>query len=97
MLCTFHVFSIKRVFLIKIINKCQVDHSSCGSNTPSGSEVETDALEKHEKGTEEPEPEEPKEPKELDLNLLASDSNYRRSRSISNINDPWKEVSEEVV
>ncbi|XP_009335251.2 protein LATE ELONGATED HYPOCOTYL [Pyrus x bretschneideri] len=71
----------------------QVDHSSCGSNTPSGSEVETDALEKHEKGTEEPE--EPKEPKELDLNLLASDSNYRRSRSISNMNDPWKEVSEE--
>lgn len=83
------------MFLIKIINKCQVDHSSCGSNTPSGSEVETDALEKHEKGTEEPE--EPKEPKELDLNLLASDSNYRRSRSISNVNDPWKEVSEEVV
>lgn len=37
------------------------------------------------------------EPKEPDLNLLASYSSYRRSRSIGNINDPWKEVSEEGV
>lgn len=65
----------------------QVDRSSCGSNTPSSSEVETDALEKQEKGKE--------ELKEPDLNHPASDSTYRRSRSIINISDPWKEVSEE--
>ncbi|BFG22308.1 hypothetical protein CerSpe_085820 [Prunus speciosa] len=65
----------------------QVDRSSCGSNTPSSSEVETDALEKQEKGEE--------ELKEPDLNHPPSDSTYRRSRSIINISDPWKEVSEE--
>ncbi|KAJ7963405.1 Protein LHY [Quillaja saponaria] len=64
----------------------QVDRSSCGSNTPSSSEVETDALQKDEKGKEEL-----KEPE----NDLVSDSSNCRSRSSSNITDSWKEVSEE--
>ncbi|KAM5555806.1 protein LATE ELONGATED HYPOCOTYL [Rosa sericea] len=79
----------------KAKSKKQVDRSSCGSNTTSCSEVETDALEKQEKGEE--------ELKEPDINP-ASESSYRRTRSISNMsdswkerhmNDSWKEVSEE--
>lgn len=73
----------------KTKNKKQVDRSSCGSNTPSSSEVETDALEKQEKGKE--------ESQEIDPNLAATDSGNRRSRSSSNITDSWKEVSEEVI
>jgi len=65
-----------------------IDRSSCGSNTPSSSEIETDALEKAEKGTE--------EPKEDDANHPASESSSRHSRSSSSMNDSWKEVSEEV-
>nr|AII99804.1 late elongated hypocotyl a [Dimocarpus longan]AII99805.1 late elongated hypocotyl b [Dimocarpus longan] len=65
----------------------QVDRSSCGSNTPSSSEVETDALEKQDKDKE--------EPKEVDANHPASEPSNRRSRSNTNINDSWKEVSEE--
>ncbi|KAJ4850250.1 hypothetical protein Tsubulata_018315 [Turnera subulata] len=65
----------------------QVDRSSCGSNTPSSSEVETDALRKHEKGKE--------EPNEADANHTASESSCRRSRSSSSTSDSWKEVSEE--
>ncbi|KAJ1390619.1 late elongated hypocotyl and circadian clock associated-1-like [Sesbania bispinosa] len=64
-----------------------VDRSSCGSNTTSSSEVETDALEKDGKGKEEPET--------PDANHLATESSNRRSRSISNLTDSWKEVSEE--
>lgn len=73
-----------------------MDRSSCGSNTTSCSEVETDVLEKQEKGEE--------ELKQPDLNP-ASESSYRRTRSITNMsdswkdkhmNDSWKEVSEEV-
>ncbi|KAF7800813.1 protein LHY-like isoform X1 [Senna tora] len=65
-----------------------VDRSSCGSNTASSSEVETDALEKgDEKGKE--------ETKEPDANHLATDSSSRRSRSAGNLPDSWKEVSEE--
>ncbi|KAA8516230.1 hypothetical protein F0562_019409 [Nyssa sinensis] len=71
----------------KTKSKKQIDRSSCGSNTPSSSEVETDALEKHEKGKE--------EPNELDASHGAGDSNNRRGRSSSNTNDSWKEVSEE--
>ncbi|GAV87380.1 Myb_DNA-binding domain-containing protein [Cephalotus follicularis] len=70
----------------KTKDRKQIDRSSCGSNTPSSSEVETDALEKNEKGKE--------ESKEADANNPTSDS-YRRSRSSSNITDSWKEVSEE--
>lgn len=66
----------------------QVDRSSCGSNTPSSSEVETDALEKHEKGTE--------ELGEPAIDHPTGDSISRRGRSSSCSNDSWKEVSEEV-
>ncbi|WOG88662.1 hypothetical protein DCAR_0207897 [Daucus carota subsp. sativus] len=61
-----------------------VDRSSCGSNTASSSEVETDALEKHDK----------EEANEPDLSLQISDSTNRRGRICSNLNESWKEVSE---
>ncbi|KAK9054069.1 hypothetical protein SSX86_025145 [Deinandra increscens subsp. villosa] len=61
----------------------QVDRSSCGSNTLSSSEIETDALEKHMK--------EMQETKGSDVN----ESIYRRGRNIINPNESWKEVSEE--
>ncbi|KAL2345965.1 hypothetical protein Fmac_007250 [Flemingia macrophylla] len=63
-----------------------VDRSSCGSNATSSSE-ETELLEKEEK-----EKEEPKSPED---NLLATETNNRRSRSVSNLTDSWKEVSQE--
>ncbi|XP_043709830.1 protein LATE ELONGATED HYPOCOTYL-like isoform X2 [Telopea speciosissima] len=65
----------------------QVDRSSCGSNTASSSEVEMDALEKHVKGEE--------ESKEIDLSHASGETNYRCSRSASNVTESWKEVSEE--
>ncbi|KAM4105240.1 hypothetical protein ACJW30_06G217300 [Castanea mollissima] len=70
----------------------QVDRSSCGSNTASSSDRETDALEKQEMGKE--------EPKEPDANHSAADTSNRRcssssSRSVSYMNDCWKSVSEE--
>ncbi|XP_011025352.1 PREDICTED: protein LHY-like [Populus euphratica] len=71
----------------KTKSRKQVDRSSCGSNTPSSSEIETDALEKTEKGKE--------EPKEADVNHPAYELNCRRSRSSSSMSDSWKEVSEE--
>ncbi|XP_028795794.1 protein LHY-like [Neltuma alba] len=71
----------------KMKGRKQVDRSSCGSNTTSSSEVETDALEKDEKGKE--------ENIEPDANHLAIDSRNRRARSASSLPDPWKEVSEE--
>ncbi|KAL9304189.1 hypothetical protein ACSQ67_021452 [Phaseolus vulgaris] len=64
----------------------QVDRSSCGSNTASSSDVETDALGKDEKGKEEPET--------PDANNLAIEFSNRR-RSIYNLTDSWKEVSSE--
>ena len=64
-----------------------VDRSSCGSNTTSSSE-ETELLEKDEK--------EKEEPKTPDANVLDTELSNRRSRSISNLTDSWKEVSEEV-
>ncbi|TKY61184.1 LHY protein [Spatholobus suberectus] len=69
----------------KMKGRKQVDRSSCGSNTASSSE-ETEVLEKDEK--------EEEEPKTPDANLLATDPSNRRSRSISNLTDSWKEVSE---
>ncbi|CAA2986661.1 LHY-like isoform X1 [Olea europaea subsp. europaea] len=71
----------------------QVDRSSCGSNTPSSSEVDADALENHSKGKEEKN-EKDKESKEPDVNHLALDSTSQRCRSTSNISDSWKEVSQ---
>ncbi|PPR91228.1 hypothetical protein GOBAR_AA29461 [Gossypium barbadense] len=71
----------------KTKNKKQVDRSSCGSNTPSSSEVETDALEKHEKDKE--------DSKGADPNHPQVECYRRSSRSNSNLSDSWKEVSEE--
>lgn len=70
----------------KTKNRKPVDRSSCGSNTASSSEVETDALAKGEKVKD--------ESIEPDANHPASEAGNRRSRSASNISDPWKEVSE---
>ncbi|XP_039036717.1 protein LATE ELONGATED HYPOCOTYL-like isoform X3 [Hibiscus syriacus] len=70
----------------KTNNKKQVDRSSCGSNTASSSEVETDVLQKHEKNKE--------ESKGADANHPQVECN-RRSRSSSNPSDSWKGVSEE--
>ncbi|KAE8671217.1 Protein CCA1 [Hibiscus syriacus] len=66
-------------------NRKQVDRSSCGSNTPSSSEVETDVLEKHKDN---------EDPKRADVNHPQVECN-RRTRSSSNLSDSWKEVSEE--
>ncbi|KAK3024615.1 hypothetical protein RJ639_043943 [Escallonia herrerae] len=72
--------------LNKTESRKQVDRSSCGSNTPSSSEVETDALDNNEKLEE--------ESKEPDASQLASDPSNHRGRISSNSNDSWKEVSE---
>jgi MYB-related transcription factor LHY len=64
-----------------------VDRSSCGSNTTSSCE-ETDALEKDGK--------EKEDSKAPEADHLATDPSSRRYRSISNLIDSWKEVSEEV-
>ncbi|XP_038709145.1 protein LATE ELONGATED HYPOCOTYL-like isoform X1 [Tripterygium wilfordii] len=67
--------------------KKQVDRSSCGSNTPSSSDVETDALKKKEK--------EKEESKEADANFSAAEFSNRRSKSNCDTLDSWKEVSKE--
>ncbi|KAL3536646.1 hypothetical protein ACH5RR_000012 [Cinchona calisaya] len=71
----------------KLKGRKLVDRSSCGSNTPSSSEVETDALEKLEKGKE--------ELREPAVSHPTADASGRRSRSSSSTSDSWKEVSEE--
>ncbi|KAH9606717.1 hypothetical protein KSS87_003781 [Heliosperma pusillum] len=68
-------------------NKKQVDRSSCGSNTPSGSDAETDALGKKVKENE--------ELNEANVNNYNSELIGRRLKIIGNIPDNWKEVSEE--
>ncbi|GAB2271887.1 CCA tRNA nucleotidyltransferase, mitochondrial, variant 2 [Dionaea muscipula] len=65
----------------------RVDRSSCGSNTASSSDIETDALENHEKNEE--------DMKERNLSNSQGECSIRRSRNTGSINDPWKEVSEE--
>lgn len=70
----------------KMKGRKPVDRSSCGSNTPSSSEVETDALKKHGKGNE--------ESNEPDVSHIAGDPSNRRGRICSNLNESWKEVSE---
>ncbi|XP_023644401.1 protein LHY isoform X2 [Capsella rubella] len=68
-----------------------VDRSSCGSNTPSGSDVETDALDKMEKDNEDVKEADENQP---DVNEL----NNRKTKLRDNNNpatDSWKEVSEE--
>ncbi|GAB2231171.1 hypothetical protein Droror1_Dr00027459 [Drosera rotundifolia] len=68
-------------------NNKQVDRSSCGSNTASSSDMETDALENHDKREEDL-----KEPNPIDTQAECSN---RRSRSVGIVNDSWKEVSDE--
>lgn len=74
-------------------NQKLVDRSSCGSNTPSSSEVEAEAA----NGEEEKHMQDNEEQEELDAIHSLGDPFNRRCRSISNINDSWKEVSEEVL
>ncbi|KAJ6830921.1 putative protein LHY isoform X2 [Iris pallida] len=72
----------------KARSKKKLDRSSCGSNTPSSSEVETDVLEKQN--------EENDEAKQDHFNYLPSEeTNTRRVRSSGSMNESWKEVSEE--
>ncbi|XP_072966271.1 protein CCA1-like [Typha angustifolia] len=65
------------------------DRSSCGSNSPSSSDIETDTvLEKQEKAND--------SVKQLCFsNSLAGETNHRRFKSSGSMNDSWKEVSEE--
>lgn len=73
----------------------QVDRSSCGSNTPSSSDdVEADASERQENATI---PEVKEVNADTNNNPQTSESNARRSRISSNITDPWKSVSDEVL
>lgn len=68
-----------------------VDRSSCGSNTPSGSDAETDALDKMEKDNEDVKEADANQPGVLELS-------NRRSKVRENNNnqttDSWKEVSQ---
>ncbi|KAL1220327.1 Protein LHY [Cardamine amara subsp. amara] len=67
------------------------DRSSCGSNTPSGSDAETDALDKMEKDKEDVKETEANQPDVVELS-------NRRIKIRDNNNsstDSWKEVSEE--
>lgn len=68
-------------------NTKQVNRSSCDSNMASSSDIETDALGKHDKGEE--------DRKELDLINSPGESSSRRSRNTCSVNDTWKAVSEE--
>ncbi|KAL0446512.1 UNVERIFIED_CONTAM: protein LHY [Sesamum latifolium] len=79
----------------QILKQLKVDRSSCGSNTPSSSEVEADALEKHTKGKEEKVMKDKEDSQGLGVIHPVGDPFGRRFRSTNNINDSWKEVSEE--
>ncbi|XP_019709667.1 protein CCA1 isoform X3 [Elaeis guineensis] len=73
----------------KTKSKKKPDRSSCGSNTPSSSEVETDAiLDRHEKVNDEAK-------QAYFSNPSAGETNGRRSRNGGSINESWKAVSEE--
>ncbi|XP_006659145.1 protein CCA1 isoform X2 [Oryza brachyantha] len=70
-------------------NKKKQDRSSCGSNTPSSSDIEADnAPEKQEKAND-------KAKQASCSNSSAGDTNHRRFRSSGSTSDSWKEVSEE--
>jgi MYB-related transcription factor LHY len=69
-------------------NKKKQDRSSCGSNTPSSSDVEADNIpEKQDKAND--------NVKQASCSN-SSDTNNRRFRSSGSTSDSWKEVSEEV-
>ncbi|CAM8911099.1 unnamed protein product [Rhodiola kirilowii] len=65
----------------------KLDRSSSGSNTTSSTELETDVLERHDRGNE--------ETNGADDVHSVGDSSNRRTRVAANTNDSWKEVSEE--
>ncbi|CAO2164345.1 unnamed protein product [Urochloa humidicola] len=70
-------------------NKKKQDRSSCGSNTPSSSDVEAaNAPEKEDKAND-------KAKQASCSNSSAGDTNHRRFRSSGSTSDSWKEVSEE--
>ncbi|KAG8046542.1 hypothetical protein GUJ93_ZPchr0008g13636 [Zizania palustris] len=70
-------------------SKKKQDRSSCGSNTPSSSDVEADNVpEKQENAND-------IEKQASCSNSSAGDTNHRRFRSSASTNDSWKEVSEE--
>ena len=70
-------------------NKKKQDRSSCGSNTPSSSDIEADnAPENQEKAND-------KAKQASCSNSSAGDNNHRRFRSSASTSDSWKEVSEE--
>ncbi|KAG0447126.1 hypothetical protein HPP92_028476 [Vanilla planifolia] len=64
------------------------ERSSCGSNTPSSSEVDTDAARKNDETKDEAK-------QEHLQNFITGEANPRRTRSTSSINETWKEVSQE--
>ncbi|KAL6659335.1 hypothetical protein ACP70R_003375 [Stipagrostis hirtigluma subsp. patula] len=69
--------------------KKKQDRSSCGSNTPSSSDLEADNVpEKQEKVND-------KAKQASCSNSSAGDTNHRRFRSSGSTSDSWKEVSEE--
>ncbi|XP_062195493.1 protein CCA1-like isoform X2 [Phragmites australis] len=70
-------------------NKKKQDRSSCGSNTPSSSDLEANNVpEKQDKAND--------NPKQASCsNSSAGDTNHRRFRSSGSTSDSWKEVSEE--
>ncbi|KAL6840765.1 hypothetical protein ACP4OV_029291 [Aristida adscensionis] len=70
-------------------NKKKQDRSSCGSNTPSSSDLEADNVpEKQDKAND-------KAKQASCSNSSAGDTNHRRFRSSGSTSDSWKEVSEE--
>lgn len=71
-------------------NKKKQDRSSCGSNTPSSSDVDANNVpEKQDKAND--------NAKQASCsNSSAGDTNHRRFRSSGSTSDSWKEVSEEV-
>ncbi|KAG8086827.1 hypothetical protein GUJ93_ZPchr0010g8846 [Zizania palustris] len=70
-------------------NKKKQDRSSCGSNTPSSSDIEADNVpDKQEKAND-------KAKQASCSNSSAGDTNHRRFRSSGSTSDSWKEVSEE--
>ncbi|KAJ6801112.1 protein LHY-like isoform X1 [Iris pallida] len=74
--------------LDKARSKKKLNRSSCGSNTTSSSEVETDVREKLSEDND--------EAKQAHLSYLPSvETNTGRVRSIGSMNELWKEVSEE--
>ncbi|XP_042041938.1 protein LATE ELONGATED HYPOCOTYL-like isoform X1 [Salvia splendens] len=77
-------------------SKKPADRSSCGSNTPSSSEVEADPTEKHAEGEEEKQTEEQEKQDDIDAAMNPfGDPFNRRCRSTINVSDSWKEVSDE--